>query len=71
MLKRDTKFYFSVGTLPFSGTPKSKKIKRPAFAVVCHSRGGGNPVLNYILMTRQRKFFRKPTKLKNLLLPAS
>ncbi len=34
MLKRVTEFYCSVGTLPFSGTPKSQKIKCPAFAVV-------------------------------------
>jgi len=31
MLKLDAEFYFSVGTLPFSGTPKSKKIKHLAF----------------------------------------
>ena len=32
MLKLDAEFYFSVGTLPFSGTPKSKKIKHLAFS---------------------------------------
>ena len=32
MIKLAAEFYFSVGTLPFSGTPKSKKIKRLAFA---------------------------------------
>ena len=32
MLKLDAEFYFSAGTLPFSGTPKSKKIKRLAFS---------------------------------------
>ncbi|EKE14834.1 MAG: hypothetical protein ACD_12C00273G0008, partial [uncultured bacterium] len=45
--KRDTEFYFSAGALPFSGTPKSKKIKRPAFTVVCHPREDGDPEVTY------------------------
>ena len=47
MLKRDTEFYFSAGTLPFSGTPKSKKIKRPAFPYIFKSED------TYFLVNRQ------------------